>query len=127
VSWIKDALRAIRSGISTKGAEMPEGPSHCGCILPEGFWGDSGWHFTRYDAQRLYTTEKWAFAKQRPYMSREAIRREWAAWLDAEEEAGRIGPDGLLDRLRTYLGLPVAVERCPAYDAAVNRGEDRST
>lgn len=112
-------IQAALRGKVTVPEFTPEDTTHCGCLLEPGFWGADGFHWARLDAERLWLQEKRRFADARPGWSREALRKEWSRWCGREEDAGRIGADGLHVNMRPYLGLPVAVEPCGAYRAKV--------
>jgi hypothetical protein len=82
--------------------------SRCRCAVPTGCWGNHGWHFYRYDQQRLA-----ADAAQR-------MREEGLVGSPAEAQHRQ----RLSDQLRTYLGVAVAYAPCPAYRAAISRQRD---
>ena len=90
--------------------------SHCGCLLPEGFWGSDGWHFKRYTRGDLVTLMKRRFKEERPRHSNTDLAREWGVYWKREMEQGYV-KDGVHVSMSTYLGLPVAVERCERYMA----------
>jgi hypothetical protein len=80
----------------------------CHCALPTGCFGAHGWHFYRYDQQRLA-----ADAAQR-------MREEGLVGSPAEAQHRQ----RLCEQLRTYLGQPFAYAHCPAYRAAISREQD---
>lgn len=99
---------------------MPEPVSHCGCALPPGVWGDSGWHFARADPALLYRHEQHAFKAQRPGWSDAELSRAWYEWVEVETRAGRM-VNGMHELWKAGLGAVWAVEPCPAYRAVVRR------
>lgn len=101
-------------------------PTHCSCALPEGAWGGHGWHWMRATRETLFANEKARFAAERQGLSTLALRQEWAEWLDAEAREGRMR-GGLHETWKPYLGLPFAMEPCPAYRAAYGRSLDQET
>lgn len=90
--------------------------SHCGCVLPMGWWGSDGWHWSRSDPEMLYGREKrrfWGERRQRGDPEH-VIRQEWEAWISGETVAGRM-VNGMHELWRPSLGLPFAMERCEPY------------
>lgn len=80
-------------------SEQPrfEQTDHCSCPKPHGAWGDHGWHLRPMDRSDI------ASRFGSPYLTSDQLLR-------AVEAA-----------CRSYLGMPIVYERCPAYEAAVQR------
>lgn len=92
--------------------------SYCGCVLPAGVYGAHGWHWHRADQAHLYDLAKRRFAEARTGYSAAMLRKEWEQWLEAEAVQGKFDRNaGMHLEWKHYLGLPFAVERCPAYMA----------
>lgn len=102
-----------------------EPESHCGCVLPMGWWGSDGWHWRMSDAPMLYEREKRRFWRERQKRGdpEHVIRAEWDAWVKTETEAKRM-VNGLHEVWRPALNLPFAMERCAPYMAAWRQGVD---
>lgn len=126
-----DSLLELILGVLDGKAVVPEfaveDTTHCGCIMEPGMWGSDGFHWARLDLERLWLMEKWRFADARPGWAQESLRKEWARWCGREEDAGRIGGDGLHVNMRPYLGQAVAIELCKAYRAKVAEGLEQET
>lgn len=102
--------------------------SHCGCVLPLGWWGSDGWHWRKSDAEMLYARERRRFWAERANRGTPAyvIQQEWDAWVKGETEAGRM-VNGLHEVWRSSLGLPFAMERCAPYMSVWRDGRDTRT
>src|SRR4051812_20372281 len=119
--------RMLRGGLFPE-LDVPPGPpedvSHCGCAMPDGCWGDGGWHFARYDKAKMYDREKRLFAVARPGTPSYELRKEWAKWLDDEETAAHFDAAGVHRSWISYIGTPYAYEPCGPYREAVKRSLD---
>lgn len=102
--------------------------SYCGCSLPMGAFGVHGWHWMRGTQALLYDLEKRKFAAERPGWSQQALREAWDSWMERETLGGRVDRSGMHEAWKPYIGIPFAMEPCPAYRRVVREeleGEKR--
>lgn len=115
----REVLALAKANALPEATFDPADTSHCGCALASGCWGSCGWHFARWDQQALYRREQQRFAEARQGWTTGELRRAWAEWLMAEEDAGNFSETGMHITWKPYAGLPYAFEPCPAYRAKV--------
>jgi len=53
------------------------------------------------------------FCRGLGHQSKEDAEAAWAAWFMNERAAGRMSAEGFHEDWKTYLGAPVAFQRCP--------------
>lgn len=91
----------------------------CGCSKEPGTYGQNGWHWYRPTHEQLIIREMHYLAKDDDAMKQALLADLWRkatprqlAYLE-EQRALVVAHKG--EMLRGYVGIPVALERCPAY------------
>lgn len=94
--------------MDANGASRAE-PSSCSCHLPEGCWGDGGWHFATFTFDGFVRAEILRAVARARGRGRELSHEDRTrARQDAEKRAPH------------YVGTPYVFEHCEPYRKAVS-------